>query len=35
MKRAFWIALIAVVLLVLAAVGMVARGVHREVRAAW
>ena len=29
MKRAFWIALIAVVLLVLAAAGMVARGVHR------
>jgi hypothetical protein len=34
MKRAFWIALIAVVLLLLAAVGMVVRGVHREARAA-
>jgi len=31
MKRAFWIAVIAVALLVLAAVGMVARGVQRTV----
>jgi hypothetical protein len=29
MKRAVWIALIAVLLLVLAAAGLVARGVHR------